>query len=201
MDFDITNFDEYKENNRLEVKKANGGLPHSLWESYSAMANCYGGVILLGVAENPDGSFTTSGLKSTEKLQKDLWDTINNVKKVSVNLLTDNDVETFDINGDSVLAIHVPRAGREYKPVYINDNLMSGTYRRNGEGDYHCTKSEIRAMLRDQTEETSDMKILDYMELSDLNADTIHAFRNRHNSYRTDHVWESLSDDDYLERI
>ena len=201
MEFDIKKFDEYKENNRLEVKKANGGLPHSLWESYSAMANCYGGVILLGVAENPDGSFTTSGLKSTEKLQKDLWDTINNVKKVSVNLLTDNDVETFDINGDSVLAIHVPRAGREYKPVYINDNLMSGTYRRNGEGDYHCTKSEIRAMLRDQTEETSDMKILDYMELSDLNADTIHAFRNRHNSYRTDHVWESLSDDDYLERI
>ncbi|MEF2781630.1 MAG: hypothetical protein U0N20_00865 [Clostridium sp.] len=39
--FDITNFDSYKEDNRREVKKATGGLPVSLWESYSAMANLW----------------------------------------------------------------------------------------------------------------------------------------------------------------
>ena len=47
--FDIRRFDQYREDNRLEVKKASGGLPNSLWESYSSMANCYGGVIILGV--------------------------------------------------------------------------------------------------------------------------------------------------------
>lgn len=51
MDFDIKKFDEYRENNRLEAKKAKGGLPDSLWAIYSSMANCYGGVILLGVVE------------------------------------------------------------------------------------------------------------------------------------------------------
>lgn len=201
MDFDIRKFDKYREDNRLEVKKAKGGLPNSLWDTYSAMANCYGGVILLGVVESEDGSFVTTGLKDVEKLRKDFWNTINNSQKVSINLLADNDVESYEVNGDVILAIRVPRANREDKPVYINNDMMSGTFRRNGEGDYHCTKAEVKAMLRDQTEETSDMKVLEDMEISDLNMETVHAYRNRHMAYRSEHVWEGLTDEEYLERI
>ena len=60
------------------------------------MANCYGGVILLGVIEKDDGSFLTTGMKNVEKLRKDFWNTINNSKKVSVNILTDKDVEAYE---------------------------------------------------------------------------------------------------------
>ena len=201
MDFDIRKFDGYRENNRLEVKKAKGGLPNSLWDTYSAMANCYGGMILLGVAEEEDGSFATTGLKNVEKLQKDFWNTVNNSQKVSINLFTDDDVESYEVNGDIILAIRVPRANREDKPVYINDDMFEGTFRRNGEGDYHCTKAEVKAMLRDQTEETSDMKILEDMEISGLNMETVHAYRNRHTAYRSEHVWQGLTDEEYLERI
>lgn len=55
MSFNISKFDTYREDNRREVKKARGGLPLSLWDTYSAFANCYGGVMILGIIENNDG--------------------------------------------------------------------------------------------------------------------------------------------------
>ena len=201
MNFNMSQFDSYCEDNRREVKKAKGGLPNSLWETYSAFANCYGGVIILGVKENKDGSWYMTGLDNPAKLRKDFWDTINNKNKVSVNLLTDDDVDTFEENNGIIMVIRVPRAKREQKPVYINGDMFSGSFRRNWEGDYHCDRSEVLAMLRDQPEETADMKILQDMSLEVLNPETVRAYRNRHTAYRTEHVWERLSDEEYLERI
>ena len=73
----------WNESDDLELKSGKGGLPRSLWETYSAMANTKGGVILLGV-EN-DG--TVTGLVDTNKIKKAFWDTINNRGKVSINFL------------------------------------------------------------------------------------------------------------------
>ena len=66
IDFDKLH--TYKENNCLEVKKAAGGLPHSIWSTYSAFANTNGGVILLGVGENTDKTLNIVGLNNPEKL-------------------------------------------------------------------------------------------------------------------------------------
>lgn len=159
--FDITKFDKYREDNRMEVKKAKGGLPVSLWDTYSSFANCYGGVIILGVVENKDGSLRTTGLENEAKIRKEFWDSINNTNKVSANLLTDSDVETYMEGEEVIMVIHVPKADRDIKPVYINNDMFSGTFRRNWEGDYRCNRNEVLAMLRDQPEVTSDMKVLD----------------------------------------
>ena len=201
--FDITKFNLYKEDNRREVKKANGGLPSSLWETYSAFANCYGGVIILGVAENKDGTWRTTGLKKYRQGQavKHFWDTINNRKKVNVNLLSDQDVEIYEKDEDTIIVIYVPMANREQKPVYINDDIFGGTFRRNHEGDYHCTKLQVKAMLRDQTDNTMDMDVLDDVPISDLNYETIQGYRNRHRALKPAHPFGRLNDSEYLRSI
>ena len=89
--FDLKNFDSYREDNRLEVKAANGGLPGTLWETYSSFANTYGGCIICGVSQKKDGTWTTTKLKDIPKLRKDLWNTIHNKTKVSLCLITEPD--------------------------------------------------------------------------------------------------------------
>lgn len=198
--FDIREFDLYKEDNRREVKRATGGLPVSLWDTYSAMANTYGGVIVLGIKELDDRSWKTTGLKLTdkEKLIDDFWNQAHNPQKISINLLNENDLEIFEVDEDIVIVIHVPMARREDKPVYINNDMFRGTYKRTHTGDYHCSRAQVKSMLRDQIEETMDMHILENMSIDDLNIETVHKYRNRHKLYRPNHVWNDLPDEEYL---
>lgn len=99
------------------------------------------------------------------------------------------------------MVIHVPMAKREQKPIYINDDLFNGTFRRNFEGDYHCSRLQVKSMLRDQTERTMDMEVLDHAMMEDLNFDSIHGYRNSHRSLAYGHPFERLNDYDYLRSI
>ena len=198
---DFTNIEKYKENNRIEAKKAIGGLPRSIWETYSAFANTLGGIILLGVEEHADKSLHPVDLPDPEKLIKDFWDIVNNANKVSANILSDKDVTIEDIDGKRIVAIRVPRAQRSDKPVYIDGNPLSGSYRRNGEGDYKCTKEEVQAMMRDAAIKTQDMLVLENMELDAFDYDSVKRYRIRMKTYRPGHVWEELEDVEFLYKL
>lgn len=173
---DFSKIEQYRENNRIEAKKALGGLPRSVWETYSAFANTYGGIILLGVEELADKSFRTVDLPDPEKLIKEFWDIVNNPNKTSVNVLSSKDVFVQEVDGDHIVVINVPRAERSYKPVYV-DGYPLNTYRRNGEGDYRCTREEYQAMVRDASVKTQDMLVLDEMDVDVFNQESVRSYR------------------------
>ena len=197
---DFNNLEKYRENNRIEAKKAMGGLPGSIWETYSAFANTLGGVILLGVEEWPDKTLHAVDLPDPDKLIKEFWNNVNNPNKTSVNLLSSKDVFVQEVDGNHIVVIKVPRAERSYRPVYLDGNSLS-TYRRNGEGAYKCTKEEYQAMVRDASVKTQDMLVLNEMDMSVFNKESVRSYRQRMRLSRPGHVWEALEDEDFLMKL
>ncbi|MFW5636958.1 MAG: helix-turn-helix domain-containing protein [Thermodesulfobacteriota bacterium] len=166
---------DWTEYDELEFKSAKGGLPKSLWETYSAMANTHGGVILLGVEDDR----TVSGVGDPTRRKKAFWDTINNRGKVSINLLTDGDIETVPHDSEVILAIRIPQAARDQRPVFVGQNPLTGTFRRNFEGDYHCTEQEVSRMLSDRSDAPADSRILEDYSLADIDRTSLQQYRNR----------------------
>lgn len=142
--------EEYREDNRIEAKRAQGGLPHSLWETYSAFANTLGGVILLGVAEADDKSLFSVPVPDANALVDEFWTLVNDPAVTNVNILSPEDVQILKSDGLPIVAIFVPRAGFRDRPVYIGTDPYTGTYYRRGEGDCRCPRHEVEAMLRDK---------------------------------------------------
>lgn len=197
---DFSRLEQYRENNRIEAKKALGGLPKSIWETYSAFANTLGGIILLGVIETADKTFDSVDLPDPDGLIREFWHIINDPLKVSVNILAEKDVYVEEVGGDHIVVIKVPRADRTYKPVYV-DNDTRNTYRRSGEGDYRCTYEEYQAMVRDAAVRSPDMHLVRSMGLEALNSESVRSFRQRMKLYRPRHMWESLDDTAFLQKI
>ena len=188
------------EDQDIEFKAAEGGLPRSLWQTVSSFANTEGGYIVLGVAEH-EGTFNIEGVRKPDALLKAFWDTHNNPQKLNQPVCAESDVSVLELDKHHLVCIHVPRASRQQRPVYINGNPMLGSYKRNFEGDYRCTDAEVRQMLRDAGDDPLDSQILENFDLNDLDTESIAAYRNRFASRDPDHPFLALSDRDFLERL
>ena len=197
---DFNSLNRYRENNRIEAKTALGGLPESIWETYSAFANTLGGLILLGVEEAPDRSLHTVDLPHPQELIDEFRQMLNDPHKVSVNIMSAGDIYSLEVDGDRIVVIDVPRADRRDRPVYVEGSTRN-TYRRNGEGDYRCTAEEFEAMVRDASVTTPDMKILQDTGLNVVDTESLHGYRRRMEQCRPGHVFEQLDDETFLESI
>lgn len=195
--------EDLREGGAIEAKDASGGLPKSLWATYSAFANTDGGTLVLGLEESEGGAFRASGLTSeqAERLVGEFWATCNNPTKVSANVLAPGDVRVGELDGSAMVVIEVPRASRLSMPVYLNGNPRTGSYRRNGSGDYRCSEEECLAMARCSTPYPVDGVVVDTVGADGLNAQTIARYRRVFETWRPGHPWLGLDDEAFLIRI
>jgi predicted HTH transcriptional regulator len=198
--------DQLVEGRDLEAKRSagqdgQGELPRSFFETYSAFANTDGGVVLLGVEELEDGRLRVNGIADTQRVLKALWDGLNNPQRANVNLLRDADVETLEVEGKAVIRIAVARARRQDRPVYVGQNMFTGTYRRNNDGDYRCPEEVVRRMVAEQVEDSRDARVLLHYGMDDLDSATIAAYRRWYNAKLFEHPWVKLDDREFLQRI
>ena len=189
---------KHHEHAEVEFKDGSGGLPTSLWETYSAYANSSGGHIFIGAEETEEG-FRAVGVDS-DKLQRNFWNNINNPQKVSENILANHHVKVVKVEDKDIISIYVPQASRTQKPIYVGANPLTGTFRRNYEGDYKCTANEIKRMFADN-KDSQDDDILEHFGLDDLNMESVLDFRRRLVVTEPGHPWNHLEIEDFLIRI
>lgn len=189
----------------LECKRAKAEVPKSVWETYSAFANTMGGYILLGIVEDRNEKdaqkrFHLAGVDDANKIVKDFWNTLHS-DKVNENILTEDDVETVNVDGMQIVCIHVPQADWQLKPIYLNENVYKGTYRRNHEGDFRCSERQVRAMIRDSFEDGNDGIILEHYGMDDIDLDTLHRYRTLFRFWNDGHVWNEVDDKSFLRNL
>ncbi|MFO7832232.1 MAG: putative DNA binding domain-containing protein [Desulfuromonadaceae bacterium] len=185
----------------LECKLAGGrdgkgALPKDFWETYSAFANTRGGVVLFGIKEKPKGNFSIVGVQQPEKVIADLFNTLNNPNKVSVNLLHDSDVEVLDIGGRAVIQINIPQATRKQKPIFLGSTpFHRNTYRRLHEGDRACDDETVKRMLAEQIENDRDSKIMAGFGWDDIDKQSLSVYRQMLKDAKPGHPF--LDHDDF----
>ena len=189
----------------LECKRAKNEVPKSVWETYSAFANTIGGLILLGVDEdlkekNPKKRYQILGVEDPQKIVTDFWNTINS-DKVNQNILNDENVEIIEMEDVQIVCIHVPQADWRMKPIYLNGNVYKGTFRRNHEGDYHCTGRQVKAMIRDSFEDGNDGLLMEHFGMDDIDPDSLRRYRTLFQYRNEGHVWNEIDDKSFLKNL
>ena len=176
----------------FEAKKAAGRdglgkLPDDFWPTYAAMANTSGGRVVLGLREREDGTFELHGLGDPHRVERELWNLLQDRDKVSVSLLSPESVYQQEIDGKVILVVEVPRAPRDKRPVFLGRDPFRGTYIRVHDGDRLADAQRVRRMVADADPAEPDSRVVEGFGLDDLYPETISRYRNLLSARRPGH--------------
>ena len=194
LSFDLK---KVKENENIELKKADNNLPNSLWETYSAFCNTSGGIIILGIEEEKNGDNIIIGINDIDKMEKDIWNTANNLAKVSYNVIGNGDIYKVKIDDKNIMILDIKEAPHNKKPVYLNRKIEN-TYIRRGEADKKADNDEIGTLMAMATPKPL---LLDNFSMKDLDSETVSKFRKIIEERYPEKNYKNLNDEDFLKEI
>lgn len=116
--------------------------------------------------------------------------------------MEDKDVQIKKISSKDIMIINIHNLNRTIKPVYINNNPLTGTYKRNFEGDYLCTEQEIKNLIFESNIKSKDTISVEEFTINNINKETLDSYRKRFEFHKgKEHEWNSLSNEDFLKII
>ncbi|GAA1965840.1 ATP-binding protein [Kitasatospora viridis] len=156
-----------------EVKKAQGGLPHTLWESISALANAQGGWIVLGVDEKSD--FRIVGVNEPSAMEAQLGAICSELEPP-----VRTEIVTVRIDGVAVVTSYIPAVPREQRPCHKrNLGPYAGSRIRVADGDRKFTDYEVSVLLSNRNEPRHDTSPVAGALPDDLNENLVSGFLRR----------------------
>ncbi|MGD0244099.1 MAG: ATP-binding protein [Streptosporangiaceae bacterium] len=145
-----------------EVKKSQGGLPVSMWETISAFANAQGGTIILGVDEKHD--FAVVGVRDPRAIESALGSVCHELEPT-----VRADIHTLFVQDKSVVIAEIPPVARDQRPCHKRSlGPWAGSRLRVSDGDRKLTDYEISVLLANRAEQRYDVSPVPLATIADL---------------------------------
>ena len=156
-----------------EVKKAQGGLPVTTWETLSAFANAQGGTLILGVDEKH--GFALVGIHDPGAMESQLGSVCSDMEPA-----VRADIQTLVVNGKAVVIAEIPPTPREQRPCHKRSlGPYAGSKLRVADGDRRLSDYEVSVLLANRSEQRQDLRPVDSATLADLDAKALAGFLDR----------------------
>lgn len=180
---------------QIEAKEAVRGLPKSMGESVSALANGSGGLIILGLSEK-QGFIPAPGFDaraSADALARLCSDDM--VPPIRAN------IEQVAFEGAQVVVAVIPELPPAEKPCYLaSKGMYRGSFIRTGDGDRLLTQYEIDRLVEERTQPHHDLEIVEGATLSDLDENLVSGMLQRQRNLHP-RIFGHLSDEDALRAL
>lgn len=181
------------EKQTLELKAAQYGFPHKIYDTISSFSNQDdGGIIIFGISESDDYSVT--GVYDAKDVQKKLMESCEQMSPVVRPILT-----VCEVNGKFVVSAEIPGVEITQRPVYYAGvGKVKGSYIRVGDADKPMTPFEVYSYEAFKKRIQDDVRTVDQAKLRLFDQKRIEEFLRAVKRERSN-LAKNVSDEDILE--
>ena len=158
----------------VEVKEAVGGMPKTMGESVSALANGSGGLVILGLSEK-HGFRPAEGFKA-----RPMFDAMSELCSDRLIPPVRAKIDIVEFEGSELVVADIPEVSPQDKPCYVaSKGMYAGSFIRVGDGDRLLTHYEVDRLNEERSQPKHDLAIVDGATLADLDGSLVSGLLRR----------------------